>query len=61
VRTLIPCVFLTLQRDLFLHLLDRAPQVRSKLEAQVSKFLSEPNPMQGRDDNGRGSAQPGVA
>jgi ATP-binding cassette subfamily B protein len=40
VRTLAPCVFLTLQRDLFMRFLDRAPHVRSRLEAQISKFLA---------------------
>jgi ATP-binding cassette, subfamily B, bacterial len=40
VRTLTPCVFLSLQRDLFLHLLGRAPGLRARLEQVALDRLS---------------------
>ena len=43
VRTLTPSVFLTLQRDLFLNFLDRAPLVRKRLEDQAAQFLAVPD------------------
>ena len=42
IRTLVPCVFLTLKRRHFQHLLDRAPGVRAALLAQEAERTATP-------------------
>jgi ATP-binding cassette subfamily B protein len=39
VRTLTPCTFLSLQREQFLYLLERAPQLRARLERVLTERL----------------------
>ncbi|HST26256.1 MAG TPA: ATP-binding cassette domain-containing protein, partial [Gaiellaceae bacterium] len=41
VRTVIPTMFLTLAQDQFLHLIDRAPQVRATMEERIDRYLAE--------------------
>ena len=43
VRTLVPSVLLTLQREQFRHLLERAPEVRARLEASYAERAETPD------------------
>jgi len=44
IRTLIPCIFLTLTRAHFNFLMERAPELRAKLDAIVDQRTKEPTP-----------------
>lgn len=47
IRTLVPCVFLTLQRQHFQHLLDRSPEVRAAILAQEAERAPTLSPFTG--------------
>ena len=42
IRTLVPCIFLSLQRNHFQNLLDASPEVRAAILAQESARISTP-------------------
>ena len=45
VRTMTPCIFLTMHRASFFHLVDKVPQLRQRLEEIVVKRMDEVNQM----------------